>query len=76
MYKDLLITILSIDYHSSIVEIFNSQIKINILNFTSFINPNMIGTPFVSRDAILNRRISDMDKKPWEQVVSTKYIGN
>jgi hypothetical protein len=27
----------------------------------------MIGTPFYSRDEILNRRVEAMDKKPWEQ---------
>ncbi len=27
----------------------------------------MIGTPFYSKDEILNKRIQSMDKKPWEQ---------
>ena len=29
----------------------------------------MIGTPFVTKDEIHNRKIANIDKKPWEQVV-------
>eukprot|EP01022_Parablepharisma_sp_SALTPOND_P005591 TRINITY_DN1229_c0_g1_i1.p3 TRINITY_DN1229_c0_g1~~TRINITY_DN1229_c0_g1_i1.p3 ORF type:complete len:759 (-),score=89.09 TRINITY_DN1229_c0_g1_i1:9478-11754(-) len=34
---------------------------------------SMIGTPFVSRDEILNKRIANRDKRPWEQTVLYPY---